>query len=87
MDQRILFGGGGSPHRGPLWGRNLPLDPQVIMGRQAISSRGFMVFLQSRYEYVCAEPANSALGQERKSGHLSSKCSCVSVCGNRGGSC
>jgi hypothetical protein len=35
MGQRILFGGGGSPHQGPLWGRNLPLDPQVIMGRKA----------------------------------------------------
>jgi hypothetical protein len=37
---------------------------------QAVPERGFVVFLQSRYGYVCAEPANSALDQERKSGHL-----------------
>jgi hypothetical protein len=31
-------------------GRNLPLDPQVTMGRQAISTEGFALILQFQSE-------------------------------------
>ena len=58
MGQRILFGGGGSPHRGPLWDRNLPLDPQVIMGRQAISSKPFALFLRLLFGFASVNSAS-----------------------------